>query len=164
MIRSVNAPELRFDQNDYIPERSTVAQVLVALGSNGQSPASSHNFYWLQQGLRHHTKRRDDQYTQSLGHSTNTPVGNRANVYQDTGQSCLIRQRKWNGWCYERGSTRRHTSTIVTTIVLDHSLRKAMNGKEEELDFTITSRKSSRHSKEVLADLDFADDIACQIR
>ena len=45
-------------------------------------------------------------------------------------------------------------------IVLDHSLRKPMDGKEEELCFTITPRKSSRHPKEVLADLDFADDIA----
>ena len=45
-------------------------------------------------------------------------------------------------------------------IVLDYALRKAMKGKEEELGFTITPRKSSRHPKEVLADLDFADDIA----
>jgi hypothetical protein len=45
-------------------------------------------------------------------------------------------------------------------IVLDYALRKAMNGKEEELGFTITPRKLSRHPKEVLADLDFADDIA----
>ena len=35
-----------------------------------------------------------------------------------------------------------------------------MKGKEEELGFTITPRKSSRHPKEVLADLDFADDMA----
>lgn len=45
-------------------------------------------------------------------------------------------------------------------IVLDYAMRKAMAGKEEELGFTITPRKSRRHPKEVLADLDFADDIA----
>ncbi|CAJ1055842.1 uncharacterized protein LOC110241963 [Xyrichtys novacula] len=46
-------------------------------------------------------------------------------------------------------------------IVLDYALRKAMaDGKEEELGFTITPRGSRRHLKEVLADLDFADDIA----
>ena len=46
-------------------------------------------------------------------------------------------------------------------IVLDYAMRKAMaDGKEDELGFTITPRKSRRHPKEVLADLDFADDIA----
>ena len=44
-------------------------------------------------------------------------------------------------------------------IVLDYAMRKATAGKEEELGFTITPRKSRRHPKEVLADLDFADDI-----
>ena len=46
-------------------------------------------------------------------------------------------------------------------IVLDYAMRKAMTGgKEEELGFTITPRRSRRYPKEVLADLDFADDIA----
>ena len=45
-------------------------------------------------------------------------------------------------------------------IVLDYALRKATNGKEEDLGFTITPRKSSRHPKEVLAYMDFADDIS----
>ena len=45
-------------------------------------------------------------------------------------------------------------------IVLDYAMRKAMAGCEEELGFTLTPRKSRRHPKEVLADLDFADDIA----
>ena len=44
--------------------------------------------------------------------------------------------------------------------MVDYALRKAMDGKEEDLGFTITPRKSSRHPKEVLADLDFADDIS----
>ena len=45
-------------------------------------------------------------------------------------------------------------------IVLDYAMRKAMAGKEEELGFTITPRRSRRHPKVVLADLDFPDDIA----
>ena len=44
--------------------------------------------------------------------------------------------------------------------MVDYALRKAMDGKEEDLGFTITPRKSSRHPKEVLSDLDFADDIS----
>ena len=45
-------------------------------------------------------------------------------------------------------------------IVLDYALRRAIEGKEEELGFTIHPRRSSRFPKETLTDLDFADDIA----
>ena len=45
-------------------------------------------------------------------------------------------------------------------IVLDYALRKAIDGKEEELGFTLQPRKSRRHPKQVLTDLDFADDIS----
>ena len=34
-------------------------------------------------------------------------------------------------------------------IVLDHALRKAVDGKEEELGFTIHPRRSRRHPKQV---------------
>ena len=45
--------------------------------------------------------------------------------------------------------------------VLDYAMRITMaDGKEEKLGFTITPRRSTRHPKEVLADLDFADDIS----
>ncbi len=44
--------------------------------------------------------------------------------------------------------------------VLDDTLRRAMGGRTDELLFTITLTKSRRHQTEVLADLDFADDIA----
>ena len=36
----------------------------------------------------------------------------------------------------------------------------SMDGKDEGLGFTITPEKSSIHPKEVLPDLDFADDVA----
>ena len=45
-------------------------------------------------------------------------------------------------------------------IILDYALRKAINGREEELGFTITPRKSRRHNPITITDLDFADDIA----
>ena len=45
-------------------------------------------------------------------------------------------------------------------IVLDHVLRKALNGNEERLGFLLEPRKSSRKGPQVLTDLDFADDIA----
>ena len=45
-------------------------------------------------------------------------------------------------------------------IVLDYALRKAIHGREAELGFTITPRRSRRHQAIVQTDLDFADDIA----
>ena len=39
-------------------------------------------------------------------------------------------------------------------------MRKALLDKEQELGLTLKPRQSRRHSKEVLTDLDFADDIA----
>ena len=45
-------------------------------------------------------------------------------------------------------------------IVLDYAMRKALGDDEKDLGFTLTPRRSRRHPKEVLSDLDFADDIA----
>ena len=45
-------------------------------------------------------------------------------------------------------------------IVLDYAMRKALGDREDDLGFTITPRKSRRHPKQTIADLDFADDIA----
>lgn len=45
-------------------------------------------------------------------------------------------------------------------IVLDYALKKAISGREQELGFTLTPRKSSRHPAVVLTDLDYADDIS----
>ncbi|KAK2159313.1 hypothetical protein NP493_1729g00048 [Ridgeia piscesae] len=45
-------------------------------------------------------------------------------------------------------------------IVLDYALRRAMTGKEEQLEFTITPGKSRRFRIVIQTDFDFADDIA----
>ena len=45
-------------------------------------------------------------------------------------------------------------------IVLDYVMRAALGNDEDNLGFTITPRRSRRQPAEVLADLDFADDIA----
>ena len=44
-------------------------------------------------------------------------------------------------------------------IVLDYALRQAIQGREQELGFTITPRRSTRHPAVTLTDLDYADDI-----
>ena len=47
-------------------------------------------------------------------------------------------------------------------ITLDYAMRQAINGRENELGFTIQPRKSSRNPAVSLCDLDFADDIVIQ--
>jgi len=44
-------------------------------------------------------------------------------------------------------------------IVLNYALRKATEGIQEELAFTITPKRSRRTPAVTLTDLDFADDI-----
>ena len=45
-------------------------------------------------------------------------------------------------------------------IVLDYALRQAISGRELELGFTITQRRSRRFPAVVLTDLGYADDIS----
>ena len=45
-------------------------------------------------------------------------------------------------------------------IALDYALRCAINGREEELGFTLSKRASRRVPAKMLTDLDFADDIS----
>ena len=49
---------------------------------------------------------------------------------------------------------------FLFVIVLDYALRKAINGREEELGFTMIPRRSRRVKAKMQTDLDFADDIA----
>jgi len=47
-------------------------------------------------------------------------------------------------------------------IVLDYALRKATEGMEEELGFTITPKRPRRTPAVTLTDLDFADDMLAE--
>ena len=48
---------------------------------------------------------------------------------------------------------------FLFVIVLDYALRKAIDGKEEELGFTLDRRRSRRVAAKAICDLDFVDDI-----
>ena len=48
---------------------------------------------------------------------------------------------------------------FLFVIVLDYALRRAIQGREEELGFTLHPRRSRRVGAESICDLDFADDI-----
>ena len=48
---------------------------------------------------------------------------------------------------------------FLFVVALDYALRKAISGREQELGFEITPRRSTRHPAVTLTDLDYADDI-----
>ena len=48
---------------------------------------------------------------------------------------------------------------FLFVIVLDYAMRQAIEGKEEELGFTLFPRQSRRVPAKSITDLDFADDI-----
>ena len=48
---------------------------------------------------------------------------------------------------------------FLFVIVLDYAMRQAIEGKEEELGFTLHRRQSIRVHAKAISDLDFADDI-----
>lgn len=48
----------------------------------------------------------------------------------------------------------------IFVIAIDYAMRRATSGREEELGFTISRRRSRRVGPKVVTDLDFADDIA----
>ena len=45
-------------------------------------------------------------------------------------------------------------------IALDYAMRQAIDGRKEELRFTLINRRSRTVKPEMITDLDFADDIA----
>ena len=45
-------------------------------------------------------------------------------------------------------------------IVLNYAMRRAIDGREEDLGLKIDRRRSRRHHPVVITDTDFADDIA----
>ena len=47
----------------------------------------------------------------------------------------------------------------IFAIVLDYAMRRAIDGREEELGFKVDRRRSRRHHPVVITDTDFADDI-----
>ena len=163
-IRSLIDPKLRFNQNGFRPKRSTVAQVLAlrriieGVKAN-QLPAVitfidfSKAFDTIHRGKMIKILKAYGIPPTLLRAIEAMYTNTRAKVVSPDGETELF---DITGGVLQ-GDT---LAPFLFIIVLDYALRKAMKGKEEELGFTITPRKSSRHPKEVLADLDFADDIA----
>ena len=59
----------------------------------------------------------------------------------------------------EKPISLKYRLAYIFAIVLDYAMRRAIDGREEELGFKVDRRRSRRHHPVVIADTDFADDI-----
>ena len=82
-------------------------------------------------------------------------------MYSDTEAKVLSPDGETDAFTIHAGVLQGDTlAPYLFIIVLDYIMRQAIGTDEDKLGFTITPRRSRRHPAEVLADLDFADDIA----
>ena len=59
----------------------------------------------------------------------------------------------------EKPISLKYRLAYIFAIVLDYAMRRAIDGREEELGFKADRRRSRRHHPVVITDTDFADDI-----
>lgn len=164
-IRTVINPRLRMNQNGFRPGRTTVAQILtlrrIIEGVKANNlPAiitfidfkkafdSIHRAKMIKilkaYGIPPNLLRAIDQMYRCTKARVSTPDGDTEQF--DISAGVL------------QGDT---LAPFLFIIVLDYAMREALaDGREEELGFTITPKRSRRYPKVALADLDFADDIA----
>ena len=59
----------------------------------------------------------------------------------------------------EKPISLKYRLAYIFAIVLDYAMRRAIDGREEELGFKVDRWRSRRHHPVVITDTDFADDI-----
>ena len=163
-IRSVIDVKLRYNQNGFRPKRTTVGQILalrrIIEGVKANNLSAIITFIDFRKAFDSIHRGKMMKILKAYGIPPNLIraiecmyTNTRAKVTSPDGETDLFEITAG----VLQGDT---LAPFLFIIVLDYAMRKAMAGCEEELGFTLTPRKSRRHPKEVLADLDFADDIA----
>ena len=162
-LRPVIDPLLRGNQSGFRPGRSTVAQVLAlrrvieeSLKNNLTAVLVFIDFKKAFDSLNHETMFKIlTAYgvpTRMLGAIKLCYQNLRAKVVSPDGDTDIFKIHAG----VMQGDT---LAPFLFVTVLDFALRRAINGKEEELGLTINKRQSRRLEAETICDLDFADDI-----
>lgn len=164
-IRSVIDVKLRYNQNGFRPKRTTVAQIL-ALRRIIEGVKANHlpaviAFIDFKKAFDSIHRAKMMRILKAYGIPPNL-LRAIESMYSNTMARVITPDGETEQFDITAGVLQGDTlAPFLFIIVLDYAMRKAMaDGKEEDLGFTITPRKSRRHRKEVLADLDFADDIS----
>ena len=163
-IRSVIDLKLRINQNGFRPKRTTVAQILtlrrIIEGVKAKNLPAIITFIDFKKAFDTIHRGKMMKILKAYGIPPNL-LRAIEGMYTNTKAKVISPDGETELFDITAGVLQGDTlAPFLFIIVLDYALRKAMDGKEDELGFTITPRKSARHPKEVLADLDFADDIA----
>ena len=163
-IRSAIDPKLRYNQNGFRPNRTTVAQILalrrIIEGVKANNLPAIITFIDFKKAFDSIHRGKMLRILKAYGIPPNLLRAIGA-MYTNTRAKVISPDGETELFDITAGVLQGDTlAPFLFVIVLDYALRKAMAGKEEELGFTITPRKSRRHPKDFLADLDFADDIA----
>ena len=163
-IRSVLDPKLRYNQNGFRSKRTTVAQILalrrIIEGVKANNLSAVITFIDFKKAFDSIHRGKMLKILKAYGLPPNLLRAIEA-MYTNTRAKIISPDGETEMFDITAGVLQGDTlAPFLFVIVLDYALRKALDGKEEELGFTITPRRSRRHPKEVITDLDFADDIA----
>ena len=163
-IRSVIDVKLRYNQNGFRPKRTTVAQILalrrIIEGVKANNLSAILTFIDFRKAFDSIHRGKMMKILRAYGIPPNL-LRAIEKMYADTRAKVISPDGETELFEITAGVLQGDTlAPFLFIIVLDYAMRKALDGNEEDLGFTITPRKSRRHPKEVMADLDFADDIA----
>ena len=163
-IRSEIDIRLRNNQNGFRPKRTTVAQILalrrIIEGVQGNNLTAILTFIDFKKAFDSIHRGKMMQILKAYGIPPNL-LRAIERMYTNTKARVISPDGETEMFDITAGVLQGDTlAPFLFVIVLDHAMRQAVSGREEELGFTIHPRKSRRHPKTVLTDLDFADDIS----
>lgn len=163
-IRSAIDLKLRINQNGFRPKRTTVAQILalrrIIEGVKANNLKAILTFIDFKKAFDSIHRGKMMRILKAYGIPPNL-LRAIEKMYSNTKAKIVTPDGETDMFEITAGVLQGDTlAPFLFIIVLDHALRKAVDGKEEELGFTIQPRRSRRHPKQVITDLDFADDIS----
>ena len=163
-IRSEVDPHLRTTQNGFRPKRTTVAQILairrVIEGVKANNLKAILTFIDFKKAFDSIDRVKMIGILKAYGIPPNLLQAIKK-MYTNTQAKVISPDGETELFEITAGVLQGDTlAPYLFIIVLDYAMRKALWDKEQELGFTLKPRQSRRHLKEVLTDLDFADDIA----
>ena len=163
-IRSVIDVKLRYNQNGFRPKRTTVAQILtlrrIIEGVKANKLSAIITFIDFRKAFDSIHRGKMMKILRAYGIPPNL-LKAIEQMYADTRAKVISPDGETELFEITAGVLQGDTlAPFLFIIVLDFAMRKAVDGEEDDLGFTVSPRKSRRHPKEVIADLDFADDIA----
>ena len=163
-IREVIDVKLRYNQNGFRSKRTTVAQILtlrrIIEGVKANNLPAIITFIDFKKAFDSIHRGKMMQILRAYGIPPNL-LRAIEKMYSGTKAKVVTPDGETELFDITAGVLQGDTlAPFLFVIVLDYAMRKALGDDEKDLGFTITPRRSRRHSKEVLSDLDFADDIA----